>query len=346
MNGYRRRSAIVAVALAATMSAGAVLAADTGLPPGFVKSSLSSLSSGRTTVSKTLARQSLGARILTSTGYDTAKVPGMLERGGIAAVGQALKQSDGVGVAAGARGVAAGASYVGTLRDALAADRQTAAGFSVNSGGSSGIDLASLAQGLTGGGSVGRQTLASSGYGSGSATYGGRSRLSEDNEQLASALESGSSAINLTQVADALTGRDSAGRETLANSGFGTSDPSYSRRVRLTDEIAGSVSVRQVLMAGGGSYRSLGRESGVFSAVSANPRSMETHTVKLPRVAPTLSGSDGSDRAGFATSRIDSSNMVRAGLVRANLDEATLSSEFSGATSINIASLARALTGS
>jgi hypothetical protein len=339
MNGYRRRSAIVAVALAATMSAGAVLAADTGLPPGFVKSSLSSLSSGRTTVSKTLARQSLGARILTSTGYDTAKVPGMLERGGIAAVGQALKQSDGVGVAA-------EASYVGTLRDALAADRQTAAGFSVNSGGSSGIDLASLAQGLTGGGSVGRQTLASSGYGSGSATYGGRSRLSEDNEQLASALESGSSAINLTQVADALTGRDSAGRETLANSGFGTSDPSYSRRVRLTDEIAGSVSVRQVLMAGGGSYRSLGRESGVFSAVSANPRSMETHTVKLPRVAPTLSGSDGSDRAGFATSRIDSSNMVRAGLVRANLDEATLSSEFSGATSINIASLARALTGS
>jgi hypothetical protein len=339
MNGYRRRSAIVAVALAATMSAGAVLAADTGLPPGFVKSSLSSLSSGRTTVSKTLARQSLGARILMSTGYDTAKVPGMLERGGIAAVGQALKQSDGVGVAA-------GASYVGTLRDALAADRQTAAGFSVNSGGSSGIDLASLAQGLTGGGSVGRQTLASSGYGSGSATYGGRSRLSEDNEQLASALESGSSAINLTQVADALTGRDSAGRETLANSGFGTSDPSYSRRVRLTDEIAGSVSVRQVLMAGGGSYRSLGRESGVFSAVSANPRSMETHTVKLPRVAPTLSGSDGSDRAGFATSRIDSSNMVRAGLVRANLDEATLSSEFSGATSINIASLARALTGS
>jgi hypothetical protein len=339
MNGYRRRSAIVAVALAATMSAGAVLAADTGLPPGFVKSSLSSLSSGRTTVSKTLARQSLGARILTSTGYDTAKVPGMLERGGIAAVGQALKQSDGVGVAA-------GASYVGTLRDALAADRQTAAGFSVNSGGSSGIDLASLAQGLTGGGSVGRQTLASSGYGGGSATYGGRSRLSEDNEQLASALESGSSGINLTQVADALTGRDSAGRETLANSGFGTSDPSYSRRVRLTDEIAGSVSVRQVLMAGGGSYRSLGRESGVFSAVSANPRSMETHTVKLPRVAPTLSGSDGSDRAGFATSRIDSSNMVRAGLVRANLDEATLSSEFSGATSINIASLARALTGS
>jgi hypothetical protein len=339
MNGYRRRSAVVAVALVATMSAGVAIAADTGLPPGFAKSSLSSLNSGRTTVSNTPARQSLGAGILTSTGYDTSKVPGMLERGGIAAVEQALKQSDEVSVAA-------RASYVSTLRDALAANRQTAAGFSIESGGSSGVDLESLAQGLTGGGSMERQTLASSGYGSGVATYGGRSRLSEESEQLASALESGSSGIALPQVADTLTGNDSAGRKTLADSGFGTSGRSYSRWVRLTDEREGSVSVRQVLMTGGGSYRSLGRESGVSSEVSANPRSMETHTVKLPQVAPTLSGSDNSDRAGFATSRVDSSNMVRAGLVRANFDEAALSSEFTGATSIDITSLARALTGS
>jgi len=38
--------------------------------------------------------------------------------------------------------------------------------------------------------------------------------------------------------------------------------------------------------------------------------------------------------------------MLKAGLAGPNFDEATLSSEFTGATSIDITSLARALTGS
>lgn len=143
MNGYRRRSAIVAVALMATMSAGVALAADTGLPPGFIKTGLSSLSTSDATVSNTLARYSLG---------------------GTAAVGQALRQSD-------EAGVATGAGYGSTLRGVTTDNSLASAELAADCGGSSIIDLTNLAQGLTGGASVGRETLASGSLSTANGTY-------------------------------------------------------------------------------------------------------------------------------------------------------------------------------
>ena len=143
MNGQRRRSAIVAVALVATMSAGVALAADTGLPPGFIKTGLSSLSTGNATVSNTLARYSLG---------------------GTAAVGQALRQSD-------EAGVATGAGYMSSMRGLKANNSLASAELAADCGDSSNIDLTNLAQGLTGGASLGQETLASGGLSTSNGTY-------------------------------------------------------------------------------------------------------------------------------------------------------------------------------
>jgi hypothetical protein len=71
MNGYSRRSVIVAVALAATLSAGAALAADTGLPPGFAKTDLTSpAASGMTSTSAaSVGRLAAANGTLTSVGF-------------------------------------------------------------------------------------------------------------------------------------------------------------------------------------------------------------------------------------------------------------------------------------
>jgi hypothetical protein len=94
MNGFGRRSVIVGVALAATMSAGAALAANTDLPPGFAKTAFVSPDAAETTLA-----ESSRLLLLTSgtTRFSSVDVPNFstpIDPGDVAALGQALLQSE------------------------------------------------------------------------------------------------------------------------------------------------------------------------------------------------------------------------------------------------------------
>jgi hypothetical protein len=212
MNGYRHRSAIVAVALVATMGAGAALAADTGLPPGFVKTTLTSLTSGETGLTSSLAPQSLGSGVVSATAADSAKVSSEVESSGIVAIARALRQSD-------PAGLAAGTSYASTPRGVMVRSDRTSAGFADREG-SPLSDLTALAEALTDD-SGGQTTAATSGL----STFGAPSfgRLAEASGTLASArfaADCGSSPLSdLTALAAAMSGGERAGLATRAVSG-------------------------------------------------------------------------------------------------------------------------------
>jgi len=371
MNGQRRRSAIVAVALMATMSAGVALAADTGLPPGFIKTGLRSLSTGDATVSNTLARYSLG---------------------GTAAVGQALRQSD-------EAGVATGASYVSTLRGVTPDNSLARAESAADCGGAAHVDLTNSARALTGGASAGRETLANSGFATIRPAYANRGSFTDQNGLLASSRSRGTPGVSLARLAEALAG-DSGEQANLVSSStdfpklgggdssdsnpssdmgpganpaipLSPSDPSYpipplgpphnamrgsipanAGFARLADALTGSTSAGQSTLVSGrlatasGTYLAPGQDNGAYGAAVARTRIPERRTPaadvsQMPRVL----ASDSSDTSSFAASPMNNGNFHRAGISRATTSNVVSSRAHTEAPSIDMVRLAEALTG-
>jgi hypothetical protein len=278
MNGHGRRSAIVAVALVATMSAGAALAADTGLPPGFLKASFSSLDADQASLASSVSRWSF-AGDMRSASYDTAKLSSTVGNGGIAAIGQALRQTE-------EAPLSAGSDYVSVLRAAVEASGLDRAVFSADRTASPSVDLTRLANGLGGSDSAGQAELAHSGFGTGSGSYSGRQRIAES-AAFANPVGSRSPAVDLTRLAEGLVGNDSSSPETLANSGFGTGSGSYSGRQRIVASTAFS-SPRTGVSAPDASYSAHpGRES-AFNAAFASAHGIEAPSVDLTELAETL----------------------------------------------------------
>ena len=212
MSGYRRRSAIVAVALVATLTAGGALAAETGLPPGFVKTALTSLTSGEAGLTSHRVPQSLSAGVVSATVADTARMSSEVGSGGITAIARALQQSD-------TSGLTAGTSYAGTPPGAIVRSDRTSVAFA-NGGDSPLSDLTALAEALTDV-SGGQATAATSGLSTSGAPSVGR--LAEASGMLASAgfaADCGSSPLtDLTALAAAVSGGERAGLAVRGASG-------------------------------------------------------------------------------------------------------------------------------
>ena len=99
MNGFGRRSVIIGVALAAAMSAGAALAANTDLPPGFAKTAFVSPDAAETPLADSSRLLLLTSGSGRFSSFDGPSLSTPFDPGDTAALGLALRQPQSDGTA-------------------------------------------------------------------------------------------------------------------------------------------------------------------------------------------------------------------------------------------------------